>query len=100
MIPTQTACPSCPSSSMGIMNSDDRKVAPRQSEVPLQIDALPIACIVWDPEFRVSSWNPAAERIFGFGSEEILGKSLSSLGVTAENQGRIVLVWKGLLEGS
>jgi len=32
--------------------------------------------IMMDPEGRVSFWNPAAERIFGFSSEEIRGNHL------------------------
>ena len=30
------------------------------------VDRMPLAYIVWDKEFRVREWNPAAERIFGW----------------------------------
>ena len=35
---------------------------------------MPTACIIWDPEFRVLSWNLAAEKIFDFTEAEALGK--------------------------
>ena len=38
------------------------------------IDRMPIACILWDKEFRVSMWNPAAEEIFGYSEKEVIGK--------------------------
>jgi PAS domain S-box-containing protein/diguanylate cyclase (GGDEF)-like protein len=46
-----------------------------QKRLQLQIEHMPIACIVSDRELRLSDWNPAAEKIFGFSKEEILGKN-------------------------
>jgi diguanylate cyclase (GGDEF)-like protein/PAS domain S-box-containing protein len=48
-----------------------------QSELHLQCDRSPMALIVSDttPDLTIRSWNPAAERIFGFRSEEVLGRS-------------------------
>jgi rsbT co-antagonist protein RsbR len=48
----------------------------RRSEqrLALHFDQAPIAMIEWDTEFRIIDWNPAAERIFGYSREEILGK--------------------------
>ena len=43
----------------------------RKSEATLhlQIERMPIGCIMWNPDFLVVSWNPAAARIFGFTEE-------------------------------
>jgi len=38
------------------------------------IDRMPIGCILWDQDFRVSMWNPAAEKIFGYCERDVLGK--------------------------
>jgi len=38
------------------------------------IDASPLAIIVTDPDATVRLWNPAAERIFGWTAEEVLGR--------------------------
>jgi PAS domain S-box-containing protein len=37
-------------------------------------DATPLAVVMLDLNGRVSSWNPAAERIFGWKSEELVGR--------------------------
>ncbi len=38
------------------------------------IDRKPIGCILWDEAFKVSMWNPAAEKIFGYTEAEARGK--------------------------
>ena len=57
----------------------DRKRAEeemRQSQQKLRIhfDHTPLGVVEWDPEFRVTNWNPAAERMFGYSREEALGQ--------------------------
>jgi PAS domain S-box-containing protein len=49
----------------------------RRSEERLQavIESSPVAILELDLESRVIGWNPAAERIFGWTREELLGKS-------------------------
>lgn len=39
------------------------------------VDTLPVAIIVLDGSNLVQVWNPAAERIFGWSSNEIIGKT-------------------------
>ncbi len=45
----------------------------------LQIDRLPLAYILLDPQYRVRDWNPAAEKMFGYTKEEALGKACLEL---------------------
>ena len=54
---------------------NDISVAKRQ-EARLQalIDSSPLALVEFDLETRVRLWNPAAERIFGWTREEIVGR--------------------------
>jgi PAS domain S-box-containing protein len=40
------------------------------------IKASPLAILTMDAEGKVLSWNPAAERIFGWREEEVLGRDL------------------------
>ncbi len=40
----------------------------------LHIDRLPLAYLVFDADRRVLEWNPAAERIFGYSRDEVLGR--------------------------
>ncbi len=41
----------------------------------LILDRMPLACVTTDREFRVTGWNPAAERVFGFPRGEVLGRT-------------------------
>ena len=45
----------------------------------LHILQTPLAVIEWNPEGRVQSWNPAAERMFGYPAEEALGQPIIEL---------------------
>jgi PAS domain S-box-containing protein len=41
------------------------------------VENSPLAVIEWDSDFRVSRWSAAAERIFGWKPEEVIGKHVS-----------------------
>ena len=45
----------------------------------LHIQQTPLAVIEWNPEGRVQSWNPAAERMFGYSAEEAFGQPIIEL---------------------
>lgn len=45
------------------------------SRLQLVLDRTPIGVILNDPDFTVTYWNPAAERIFGWTRDEIIGRS-------------------------
>jgi PAS domain S-box-containing protein/diguanylate cyclase (GGDEF)-like protein len=47
----------------------------KQERLQLQIDHMPLACIISDTELRTLDWNPAAETIFGYTKTEILGRN-------------------------
>jgi len=70
-----------------------------QEYLQLQIDRMPIGLIVWDTEFQVQSWNPAAEKIFGFTAQEALGKHPYDLIVPKEAQPHVDDIWNRLLKG-
>jgi PAS domain S-box-containing protein len=42
-------------------------------QLQLQIERLPLAYLLFDAELRLTDWNPAAEKIFGYGKDEMLG---------------------------
>ncbi len=70
-----------------------------QEYLQLQIDRMPNGLIVWDTDFRVQTWNPAAEKIFGFTKEETQGKHPYGLIVPKEAQPHVDKIWRRLLEG-
>ena len=52
----------------------------------------PLGMIDWDLEFRVLSWNPAAERIFGYPAGAAIGQHGSFI-VPAEARAQVNQVW-------
>lgn len=48
----------------------------RQSEEHLRllIQSTPVGVISWTTDFKVTAWNPAAERIFGYSADQAIGQ--------------------------
>ncbi len=63
----------------------ERTTALQASESRLHIitDSARDAIVMMNPEGRISFWNPAAERLFGYASAEALGQNLHSFIVPA-----------------
>jgi len=49
---------------------------PARIDLDALVRAAGDAIVVADPEGRITFWNPAAERIFGFPAADVLGESL------------------------
>lgn len=79
-----------------VMNEQAKELEKR---LLLQVERMPIGLIFWDKDFRVKSWNPAAENIFGFTSEEMLGKHPYGFIVPKDSQPHVNDIWCRLLEG-
>lgn len=81
----------------------DRRKAERSELLALQrlklhVEGTPVAFIEWDMEFRVASWNPAAETIFGHVASQVIGQSgyiLVNGGVDSE---RFASMWMELMQ--
>ncbi len=63
-----------------VLDIHDQKTTELQNKalnerVRLQFECMPVACLVLSPEFVVIDWNPAAQRIFGYSREEMIGRS-------------------------
>ena len=70
-----------------------------KSQLELQIERMPIACIFWDKSLKVVSWNPAAETIFGYSAKDIIGKYPFGTIVPKEAQLELEKIWHRLLQG-
>ncbi len=70
-----------------------------KSEQKLRLHAhqAPLAFIEWDLSFRVVEWNPAAERIFGYGRQEAMGRHAASLIAAERSCHTVATLWKRLL---
>jgi|GEM_PF-2724765 len=70
-----------------------------QEHLQLQIDRMPIACILLDKDFRCTDWNPAAAKIFGYHKAEVLGSFLPDLIVPPENRPQVDKILQRLKAG-
>jgi len=50
-------------------------VCESQARLALLLERMPLACVVEDNKFRVSAWNSAAEKIFGFSKSDVIGRT-------------------------
>ncbi len=81
-----------------LRNSEQNLLVSKQ-KLDLHFKHTPLAVIEWDLDFRVSSWNPAAEKIFGYSESQILGRQAAIL-VHDEDKLIVDDVWSALLEQS
>ena len=68
-----------------------------ERRLALHVRHTPLAVIEWDTEFRVTAWNPAAERVFGFMAEEVMGKDVAGLIVPDSAMAQVEQVWKAVV---
>ncbi len=67
-----------------------------QQRLALFVQQSPLGAIEWNTESRVVSWNPAAERIFGYSREEALGRRAVGLLAPEEAQPLVDQVWQAM----
>ena len=67
-----------------------------RQKMALHVEKTPLAVIEWDLNFEVTSWNPAAERIFGYRSEEAKGQHASFI-VPKITREHVDKIWADLL---
>lgn len=63
------------------------------------VNRMPLGYIVWNTDFSVSEWNPAAERIFGWKMEEVNGMRSFDFLVPEEEKPAVEKNWARLMEG-
>lgn len=64
-----------------------------------QVTRMPLAYIAWNIEFRVTEWNRAAERIFGWSADEAIGKHAYELIVSLDMRPTVTKLWNSVVEG-
>lgn len=67
-----------------------------QRRFSLLINQSPIGVIVWNTRFEIVQWNPAAQRIFGFSPQEVIGRH-GDLIIPPEVRPRVDELWRDLM---
>lgn len=67
--------------------------------IGLLVSQTPLAFIVWDTDFKVIEWNPAAESIFEWMAEEAKGQNASFI-VPEQDRPHVQNIFQGLLKQS
>ena len=78
----------------------ERTAALRESASRLRAitDSAHDAILILDHELRISYWNPAAERLFGFIGEEVIGREVADLLAAQRFRHRILRVLREISE--
>ncbi|MBU1193527.1 MAG: PAS domain S-box protein [Proteobacteria bacterium] len=63
------------------------------------LNNTPVAAIFWDLDFKVTQWNPSAQRIFGYTKEEALGKHVHDLILPSDVKDTVDQIFRELLSG-
>jgi two-component system cell cycle sensor histidine kinase/response regulator CckA len=87
-----------------ISDVSDRRSLERDRErlldrLQMQMERMPVACILTGPDYRIRLWNPAAARIFGWSREEAAGRGFDELLLAPEARAQAAAHLKSLAEG-
>ena len=77
----------------------EQELRASESRLQLHFDRMPVGCIVWSREFRVESWNPAAQEIFGFTAPQAIGKRPYEFLLPQSAVAEVEAVYRRLMEG-
>ena len=73
----------------------EEEIRQSQQKLRFHFDHTPLAVVEWDLDFRVTAWNPSAERIFGYTRYEALGQHANFI-VPEAYRPQVGQVWRDL----
>lgn len=80
-----------------LLNKIETKASSNQ-RLALLVQQTPLAVIEWTEDFKVATWNPAAEKIFGYSKNEALGCFGIELIVPPQEREQVNQIWAQLLQ--
>lgn len=63
----------------------------------LHVERTPLGVVEWDMAFRATTWNPAAEAVFGYNAAEAVGESGYMLVAGVADNERLAQMWMDLI---
>jgi PAS domain S-box-containing protein len=79
--------------------SSEEALRRSEQRLSLHVQKTPLAVIEWDTSFQVRQWNHAAEGIFGFTADEVIGRHGGFI-LPEKNRDQVDRVWNDLLANS
>lgn len=73
----------------------DAELRASEQRLASMVRHTPLAVILWDSNFRIAEWNPAAESIFGWSAREAFGRHAHFI-VPPEAHKYVDDIWRGL----
>jgi PAS domain S-box-containing protein len=78
---------------------DKKEIHEARQKLSFHFERNPLAYIEWDTSFNVLSWNPSAERIFGYSKDEMVGRKAFSIIVDdAETHKNLSETWRRAID--
>jgi len=74
----------------------EEEIRNSQQKLRMHFEHTPLAVVEWNLDFRVTAWNPSAERIFGYTREEAMGQHASFI-VPAQYREHVDRTWSDLI---
>lgn len=75
----------------------EEALAESEAKLSLHFQNTPLAAIFWDENFCCTQWNKAAEEVFGFTAEEVIGRHATELILPDAIKGEINELFQTLL---
>lgn len=76
----------------------EAKLIETERKLSFHLQNTPVAAVEWDLYFKVSDWNEAAEKIFGYTKSEAMGRHAAGFLVPESAREHVDKVWSGLLK--
>lgn len=86
-----------------VSDSKRAEQALRESErrVALHVEHTPLAVLEWETSTGlITAWNPAAERIFAYRAQDLIGKRAVEVLVPVAAKEQLEPIWKGIFDES
>jgi PAS domain S-box-containing protein len=65
-----------------------------EQKLSLHLQQTPLGAIEWNNSFQVTDWNPAAEKIFDYRKEELIGKHPVNLLIPDSSREEMITRWQ------
>jgi len=75
----------------------EQEIHESRQRLSFHIKQTPLGVIEWDIDFKVIEWNPAAEQIFGYSRNEVIGLHAREIIIPDEFKPHVDDIWHALL---